>query len=31
VLSTKEMYEAMAAKNPLLAQLKDGLNLQLDY
>jgi hypothetical protein len=31
VLSTKEMYEAMAAMNPLLAQLKDGLNLQLDY
>jgi DNA polymerase-3 subunit gamma/tau len=31
VLSTKEQYEAMAAKNPLLAQLKEGLNLQLDY
>jgi hypothetical protein len=31
VLSRQEMYEAMVRKNPLLAQLKDGLNLQLDY
>jgi DNA polymerase-3 subunit gamma/tau len=31
VLSTKEMFEAMARKNPLLTQLRDGLNLQLDY
>jgi hypothetical protein len=31
VLSTKEMFEVMAQKNPLLAQLKDNLNLQLDY
>lgn len=31
VLSKQEMYEAMAAKNPLIAQLREGLNLQLDY
>ncbi len=31
VLSKQEMFEAMAAKNPLVAQLKEGLNLQLDY
>jgi hypothetical protein len=31
VLSKQEMYEAMARKNPMIAQLKDGLNLQIDY
>ncbi|MBS1584546.1 MAG: DNA polymerase III subunit gamma/tau [Bacteroidetes bacterium] len=31
VLSKPEIYEAMAAKNPVLAQLKDALNLQIEY
>ncbi|MBA3828407.1 MAG: DNA polymerase III subunit gamma/tau [Taibaiella sp.] len=31
VLSRQEMYDAMAAKNPYLARLKEGLNLQIDY
>lgn len=31
MLSRQEMYEAMVRKNPLLAKLKDDLNLQLDY
>ncbi len=31
VLSKQEMYEAMATKNPLVAQLREGLNLQLDF
>ena len=31
VLSKQEMYEAMARKNPLIAELKEGLNLQIDY
>lgn len=31
VLSKPEVYEAMAAKNPNLARLKDGLNMQIDY
>lgn len=31
VLSKPEIYEAMAAKNPNLARLKDGLNMQIDY
>ncbi len=31
VLSKPELYEALANKNPYLAALKDGLNLQIDY
>jgi DNA polymerase-3 subunit gamma/tau len=31
VMSKSEIYEAMAAKNPDLARLKDSLNMQLDY
>ena len=31
VLSKPEIYEAMAAKNPNLARLKDGLGMQIDY
>ncbi len=31
VLSKPELYEALAVKNPYLAALKDGLNLQIDY
>lgn len=31
VLSKSEIYDEMAIKNPYLAQLKDGLNLQIDY
>lgn len=31
VLSKQEIYEQMAAKNPLLTQLRDGLNMQIDY
>lgn len=31
VLSKPEMYAAMAQKNPNLALLKDGLNLQIEY
>lgn len=31
VLSRQEIFEAMAKKNPYLGQLKDGLNLQIDY
>ena len=31
VMSKSEIYEAMAAKNPDLAKLKDSLNMQLDY
>ncbi len=31
VLSKSEIYDEMAQKNPYLAQLKDGLNLQIDY
>lgn len=31
VLSKGEIYDMMAQKNPYLAQLKDGLNLQIDY
>ena len=31
VLSKSEMYEAMAAKNPSLARLKDGLGMQIEY
>jgi DNA polymerase-3 subunit gamma/tau len=31
VLSKSEIYDEMAQKNPYLAQLKDGLNLQLEY
>lgn len=31
VLSKGEMYEAMVKKNPLLGQLKDALNLQIEY
>jgi DNA polymerase-3 subunit gamma/tau len=31
VLSKQEIYEQMAAKNPLIAQLREGLNMQIDY
>ncbi len=31
VLSKSEIYDEMAQKNPYLSQLKDGLNLQIDY
>ena len=31
VLSKPEIYEAMAKKNPYLEQLKNGLNLQIEY
>jgi len=31
VLSKSEIYDVMAQKNPALAKLKDGLNLQIDY
>lgn len=31
VLSKQEMYEAMAQKNPYLDQLKNNLNLQIEY
>lgn len=31
VLSKQEMYEAMARKNPYLEQLKNNLNLQIEY
>lgn len=31
VLSKQEMYEAMAQKNPYLDQLKNDLNLQIEY
>ena len=31
VLSKQEMYEAMAKKNPNLDQLKNSLNLQIEY
>ena len=31
VLSKGEVYEEMARENPYLAQLKDGLNLQIEY
>ena len=31
VLSKQEMYEAMAQKNPNLDQLKNSLNLQIEY
>jgi hypothetical protein len=31
VLSKTEMYEAMAAKNPMLAKLRDGLGMQIEY
>ncbi len=30
-LSKTEMYQAMVDKNPALGQLKDGLNLQIEY
>ncbi len=31
VLSKNDTYELMAQKNPLLKQLRDGLNLQIEY
>jgi len=31
VLSKTDVYELLAQKNPLLQQLKDGLNLQIEY
>lgn len=31
VLSTKEVFEKMALKNPLLKNLKDGLAMDFDY
>lgn len=31
VLSKTDVYELLAKKNPALAQLKDGLNLQIEY
>jgi DNA polymerase-3 subunit gamma/tau len=31
VMSKQDMYEAMVQKNPNLALLKDGLNLQIEY
>ncbi len=31
ILSRPEIYEVMAAKNPNLAKLKEGLNMQIDY
>ncbi len=31
VLSKQEIFEVMAQKNPNLARLKEGLNLQIDY
>lgn len=31
VLSTKEVFEKMAQKNPALANLKDSLGLDFDY
>ena len=31
VLSKSEIYEAMAAKNPSLQKLKDGLGMQIEY
>lgn len=31
VLSKQEIYEVMAAKNPVLSQLKDALNLTIEY
>ena len=31
ILSKSEMYEAMVYKNPFLAKLKEGLNMQIEY
>jgi DNA polymerase-3 subunit gamma/tau len=31
VLSKTEMYDAMASKNPMLAKLRDGLGMQIEY
>jgi DNA polymerase III subunit gamma/tau len=31
VLSKQEMYDEMVKKNPLIAKLREGLNLQIDY
>lgn len=31
VMSTREVFEAMAKRNPFLQQLKDGLKLEFDY
>ena len=31
VLSKNEMYDAMVARNPVLARLRDGLGMQIEY